>query len=161
VRAPTPFRVELEVNGVIQHFEGVASPRGETGVESDITIAEFVYDPRERVVDASAPDIYAGYRDETVNAQWAAVLPPENILLLEEPKGIADLILGVLALTSGSDLSEYMSHMTERGQSEARRAHTADALGGLATSTALARPSKPLELDRPADVQRRGKTKRL
>ena len=46
--APTPYRVEIEVNGKIKRFEGVISGKGETGPRSDIQIAEFVYDPSQR-----------------------------------------------------------------------------------------------------------------
>ncbi len=124
-------------------------------------VFEFVYDARGRLMEAGETDLYAGYQDETIKAQWAAVLAPENILIIEEPKGIADILLGVLALSAGGDLSAYMDDMTARGQTEERRKHTSEALGTLAMSSALVQPSKPLVLDRPAEVQRRGKTKRL
>jgi hypothetical protein len=157
---PTPFRVELEINGTVQHFSGVASPHGETGEGSTVNCFEFDYDPATRPAEVT-DELYAGYKDDTIKAQWASVLPPENILLIEDPKAIADIILGVLALSSGRDLDEYMSHMTERGQTESRRALTAGALGALASRTALARVTSPLTLDRPAEKSRKGRTRRL
>ena len=104
---------------------------------------------------------YAGYEDDAIKAQWAAVLPPENILLIEDPKAIADVILGVLALSGGHDLDEYMAHMSDRGQGESRRAVAASALGGLASSTALARLTSPLSLESRPEKTRKGHSRRL
>ena len=159
--APTPFTVELEVNGRVQHFKGVASPNGETGSGSRVDAFDFSYDPAQRPQAPAADAQYAGYQDETIKAQWASVLPPENILIIEDPKAIADIILGVLALAGGRDLDEYLGHMTERGQTEKRRSETKGALGALATHAALAKVTKPLPLDQPAEKKRGGRSKRL
>jgi hypothetical protein len=51
-REPTPFSVEIEVNGQVSRFEGVISPHGETGTRSDITVAEFDYVPGQRLANA-------------------------------------------------------------------------------------------------------------
>ena len=158
---PTEFRVELEVNGKVQHFSGVVSRHGETGETSDVPAFTFDYDPRERRAAADETSRYAGYQDATIKAQWASVLPAENILIIDDPKAIADVILGVLALSGGRDLSEYLDHMTERGQTETRRSQTAEALGALASGAALAKVSKPLPLDLPAESKRGGRSKRL
>lgn len=45
--AITPFKVELEVNGEISHYEGEI-PSGRTGAASDITVFEFEYDPSQQ-----------------------------------------------------------------------------------------------------------------
>lgn len=42
---PTPFRLELEVEGQVYQFSGVASPRGETGVSSNVAVYKFDYTP--------------------------------------------------------------------------------------------------------------------
>lgn len=49
----TPFRVELEVNGDVFHYNGAISPEGEVGLYSDVTVADFLYTPGERL--AAAP----------------------------------------------------------------------------------------------------------
>jgi hypothetical protein len=158
--APTPFRVELEVNGKLEHFSGTASPHGETGTGSDVPCFEIHYDPTARPREDD-PGAYAGYQDETIKAQWAAVLPPENILLIDDPKAIADIILGVLALSAGHGLDEYRTHMAERGQTSVRQTGTVAALEALASTTALARVPQALPPMRPAEKKRGGRTKRL
>ena len=52
-RTPTPFRVELEINGEVFHFDGVASPRMQIGGASDVIVAEFDYQPGQKL--ATAP----------------------------------------------------------------------------------------------------------
>jgi hypothetical protein len=47
--APTPFKVEVEVNGDLYHFHGVASPLRQTGPASDVPIFEFDYEPGQRL----------------------------------------------------------------------------------------------------------------
>jgi len=44
-KEPTPFRVEVEINGEIYHFADVASPHAETGPASDVQILSFDYVP--------------------------------------------------------------------------------------------------------------------
>ena len=44
---PTPFRVEVEINGDLYHFDGIASPRGETHI--DIPVFEFNYEPGKKL----------------------------------------------------------------------------------------------------------------
>lgn len=134
---PTPFKVEVEMNGMIQHFEHVMPPEI-TGPESDIEIGRFEYKPEERKLVASV-DYYAGYRDEVVKSQWASVIPPENILIVPDPCGIIDVIIGALATGRGEvDLEEYLVHMKDRGQTELRCRQTKEALGQYASTTALA-----------------------
>ena len=45
----TPFRVELEVNGDVFHYNGSISPEGQVGLYSDVTVADFLYTPGERL----------------------------------------------------------------------------------------------------------------
>ncbi|MCU0655228.1 MAG: hypothetical protein MUF64_08055 [Polyangiaceae bacterium] len=47
--APTPFRIELEVEGQVFHHDGVISPGGETGVASDILVTEFEHTPGKKL----------------------------------------------------------------------------------------------------------------
>ncbi len=48
-RAPTPYKVEVEISGEIYHFHGVVSPRGETNAASEITVFEFDHVPGQRL----------------------------------------------------------------------------------------------------------------
>lgn len=159
--APTPFKVELEVNGKIEHFSGEISKGRETGEGSDIQCFDFVYDPAARPATEAETAAYAGYQDATIKAQWASVIPPENILIIEDPKAIADIILGALALSGGRDLDEYLTHMDERGQTTGRKKQTAEALGALAASSSIVKVSQPLVIAKPPEKKRGGKTKRL
>ncbi len=47
-QALTPFKVELEVNGDVSHYEG-AIPAHCTGMASDVTVFEFDYDPAQQL----------------------------------------------------------------------------------------------------------------
>ncbi len=163
-QAPTHFKVELEINGEVKHFEG-QTLAGKFGSESNVDVYEFTYDPNLRPISAGEEDKYAGYDDATIKRQWASVIPPENILLIDDPQGIVDVMLGALALVEGtSDLDTYLVDMQGRGQTEIRQGQTRKALEGLATSasaTALTKiegsglPSKDL------GKKRGGKSKRL
>lgn len=143
-RAPTPYRIELEVNGQIQHFSGVISGKGETGPSSDIQIAEFVYDPSERPGEsrqsASENPLYANYQDDVIIRQWAGIISPEHILRIEDPKSIIDVMLGALALVGGQrSLDGYLHDMRERGQQDLRQDQALSTLGQLASSLSMAR----------------------
>lgn len=62
---PTPFRVELEVNGDVFHVDGVASPHRQTGPASDVVVAEFVYCPGQKL--GAAP---RGLRSSQESGSW-------------------------------------------------------------------------------------------
>jgi hypothetical protein len=142
--APTPYRVELEINGKTQRFEGVISGKGETGAQSDIEIAEFDYDPRQRPQDdpqaAKDNPLYANYQDDVIIRQWSGVISAEHVLRIEDPKSIIDVMLGALALVGGGrDLNGYLQEMAERDQHELRRDQAEATLGGLASALSMAR----------------------
>lgn len=159
---PTDFRVELEVNGQVQHFDGTVSPHGETHSASDITVFTVDFDPAQRPVAATAAGTeYANYDDTLIKNQWAGVIPRDHILELGDPKGMVDIVLGVLALSGGSrDLDSYLADMSAREQTDKRRAETAKSLEGVA-SNALARVSGGLAVARKAKAKRSGGAKRL
>ncbi len=160
-RKPVPFVVELEVNGKVQRFEDTASPKMETGSPSNITAFEFSYDPKERSVSAREADLYSGYDDKLIKEQWASVLPPENILEIDDPKGIVDVMLGAIALTAGSSLDEYLTDMEGRGQTQKRRKDTTEALSGLADKVSLPKVNIGQELPKPKEDKKSNKTRRL
>ncbi len=134
-RAPTPFKVEIEVNGEIRHFDGVISKKGETGPESNQSIWEFDYDPAAKKPEApksDAPDPYAQYSDAVILEQWASVIPREHILRIEDPKSIIDVVLGTLALESGArDLEGFVADMKQRECGDARIAQIQESLAVL------------------------------
>ncbi len=133
-QAPTPFKAELEINGKIEHIEGVISKRGETGTTSDLPIFEFTYDPsqRDQPAEKKAGTAYDAYADEVILKQWGGVLPPAHILRIQDPQSILDVMLGVLAITSGrTDLDAYLRDLGSRGHSDQRRQDVAQALGDL------------------------------
>ena len=153
----TQFRVELEINGTVQHFEGVI-PAGSYGPQSAVKIQEFTYDANQRT---NAEDVYAGFHDDVILKQWASVIPRERILRIADPRAIVDVVLGALAITEGtSDLDGYVVDMEGRGQTEKRRVQTRTALEDLATAASLATAETGAVSDIPAP-RRGGKSRRL
>lgn len=138
---PIEFKVEVEINGKIQTFEktiteNTVSHGSDCGLTTgDVSIGEFSFDPDEYGINQ---DKYIGYDDTVIKNQWADVIPIENILSIEDPKAIVDVLLGALALVEGSaDLESYLVDMTGRGQTQLRLTQAEKALGGLAGSKAL------------------------
>ncbi len=126
---PTTFRLELEVDGDIQHLEGSISPKGETGPKSDVACFTFTYDP---AVSETRQALYDKYSEETVRACWEEVLPPEHVLVIEDSSAILDVMLGALALMEGvADLDGYLSDLRTRKHSAARQDEAMRALGAL------------------------------
>jgi len=160
-RKPIPFVVELEVNGKFQKFEGTASPKMETGTMSNITAFDFNYDSTIREVTEDEADLYKGYDDKLIKEQWASVIPPENILEIDDPKGIVDVMLGAIALTTGSSIDEYLTDMEGRGQTQKRRKETTEALSGLADKTSLPTVNVNQDLPKPKANKKSSKAKRL
>lgn len=116
VRERTPFRVEIEIDGELHYHEGFA-PKA-TRAESDREIGTFTFDPAPAGDEAT----YAAYADETVLGQWASVLPEGHILQLADARNITDVLLGVLALASGTlDHTTLRRRLDERGLDPAAR----------------------------------------
>jgi hypothetical protein len=108
--------------------------------------------------------MYSGYDDATIKRQWASVIPPENILLIDDPQAIVDVMLGALALVEGTaDLDSYLVDMQGRQQTELRQTQTRKALEGLAVSagTALTKIEGSGLPSKDAGKKRAGKSKRL
>lgn len=132
--APTKFMVELEVDGDIQHFEGVISPEGQTGPKSDIEAFSFSFDPS---VSETRQALYDKYSEQSVKSCWEEVLPPEHVLVIDDSSAILDVMLGALALMEGvADLDGYLSDLRSRKSSPARQDEAMRALGGLGGKTA-------------------------
>jgi hypothetical protein len=159
-RSPTPFRVELEVAGTIQHFEGVASPKGETGHASNVLVHEFTFDPTRARRDAiaEAPDPYAAYADEVVLKQWRGVIPPEHVLRVGDPKAIVDVLLGALAIADGGrTLETFLADLVARDATEARIEQVRTTLASLTSLRSAARVTGVV----PGGTARAGRTVRL
>lgn len=141
-RVPTPFKVEIEIDGDIRSFAGTMSQKGETGISSNIAVFEFDYDPDKKKAAAalaagSAKDQYAQYADEVILAQWATVIAPEHILRIDDPKSIIDVLLGALALSEGvRDLEGYLADLRQREASQTRIAQVKETLKTLTRPTA-------------------------
>jgi hypothetical protein len=146
---PTSFIVELEVNGDVQHFEGVISPNGETGPKSDMEAFAFRFDA---TVSEERQAVYDKYSEASVRACWEDVLPREHVLVIDDSAAILDVMLGALALMEGvADLDSYMADLGARMSSGARRDEALRALGalggraagGTATGLPTGRPGRP------------------
>lgn len=126
---PTPFQLEMEIDGDVQSFSGEISPEGQTGQSSDVVVYEFDYNPNANF----QREEYNAYNDGVIKTQWESVLPPENILLIEKPKAIIDAMLGVLSIVGGKrSLDGYIADMLGRGQDAERIEQTTRTLSGLA-----------------------------
>ncbi len=118
--AGTEFKVEVEVNGEITHFTG-KTPGQQTGQNSRVDVGTFTFDPSKRKPQQGDAERYAGYNEKGIKTQWATVLPSEHILMIDTAKAAVDIILGVLAITSGvRTLDTYVADMKARGQSDTR-----------------------------------------
>ena len=152
---PTPYKVELEVNGEVRHFEGVISPGGQTHDASNVVIAEFDYAPAPVAAAAGAaeaPDPYKGYSDDVILAQWATVIPREHIIRIGDPSAIIDVLLGALAIADGKvDLATYAKDMSEAGAAAARIAEVESALAGLPSARRVATATVEGDLPPPSE----------
>ncbi|NTW21936.1 hypothetical protein HGA34_00130 [Candidatus Falkowbacteria bacterium] len=154
-----PFKVQKVVNGDVEFFEG-KTKAGSTGPESNVLCFDFDYDPRQRPVDDT---VYAAYDDQAIIAQWASVLPHEHVMIIDDPRAGVDLMLGAMALKSGSaDLRKYMADMEARGQDEERITVVSTALSKLASASApVAKIDASALPDRSGPANRRNRTTRI
>lgn len=137
---PTEFKVEVEINGEVQQFEGVM-PADTWGYQSNQVIGEFLFQRNvERTIAAEA-DKYAAYGDEVILRQWQDILPPGHVVQLPDPKGIIDAMLGAMALTEGKwTLDEYIRHLKDPvGQTDKRCDEIRTALAPLAEQLSMPR----------------------
>ncbi len=138
-RAPTPWKVELEVGGVIRHYEGVISPAGQTQDASDMVVAELDYAPDAAKREADEAQVYANYSDDVILAQWASVIPREHIMRVGDPGSIIDVLLGALAIAEGKvDLDTYCKDLRELGATPELLRDVEAALGGLPSAARIA-----------------------
>jgi hypothetical protein len=150
-RAEYDYRVEVYVAGTATRYDGKIS-----SVKVNQPVCEFEF--QGQAPGASAEAVYASYDDATILRQWGEVLPPENILVLDDSKAIVDAMLGAIALASGRrDLAAYLRDMKERGQTDERLAQVQGTLAALGEKAGLARGQVVGELPQGAAKRRRGK----
>jgi hypothetical protein len=125
------YQAEVQIGSKVLQFEG-KMPDRKVGEESDQLIYEFDYDPSMNEPIIEKGDQYAAYADETILAQWKALVPEENILICK-PNGIVDAMLGAIAMTEDQNrtLESYLKDMEERGQDDARIKDIKRALSGI------------------------------
>ncbi len=127
--AATPFKLELEIDGEIQHFD-LATPARATQTASRIEVVDFNYDPSKQ--NLVATDGYTAYDEAVIKDQWGKVIPKAHVITITEPKAVVDTMLGILALFNGKrSLEEYIHDMKVRGQDEPRQQEIRTALGDL------------------------------
>lgn len=93
-------------------------------------------------------------------AQWQHVLGSSHVIILQEPKAVVDLMLGIIAIVSKSrTLETYIKDMQERGQTAHRIYLVRKALSELAEEVAtnqltLSSHSKSDELEKDEELQK-------
>lgn len=151
-KKPTKFKVALRIGDKVEHIEGEVSGSGSS---SNVTVAEFEF---KGVKVAEQSEVYENYSDKTILDQWRSVIPPERVLVIQNPKAIVDTMLGAIALTAGAkDLNGYLVDMRKRGQTPDRVEEVKTALKPLSGSL------DPVEIPdpTPSKNQKSKKTKRL
>lgn len=125
-----PFKVELEVDGKVQTFEGVAKA-GVTRHESDITAFEFDYLP-EAAVKANTESREA-YTDEVILSKWRTCIPYGHIISLSDAKWVTEAAIGIMAIQNGvKDLAGVVADMRERAVDPDGIVAVTNALSGFA-----------------------------
>lgn len=108
---PTNFRVEVEMNGEVEQFEGEI-PANVYGISSNQIIGKFNFRRGEKMEKATDKEKYGAYADEVILNQWRDLLPATHVLQLPDPKGIVDIMLGTMVLTEGKwPLDQYIAHL--------------------------------------------------
>jgi hypothetical protein len=126
--APTPFRVETEVDGELSLFEGVISPNGEVRDQSAQTICTFSYTPSS----LTTSEQYKAYSEEVVLGQWTKPLQSGHILKLRDAKLITHVLLGAVGIANGVETLEgYRAHLISQELSADAVADVMTALQGV------------------------------
>jgi len=82
--------------------------------------------------------------DMVLKGKWEAVIGGEHILELKDPKSVIDVMLGAIAMVSGTRTMEsYITDLEGRGQTEERKLEVRRALAGLTGERApsIAKPA--------------------
>lgn len=126
----TPFKVELDIEGEIQTFEGVI-PAGRTHTSSATTVFEFTYTPNQR--ESANKEAHAAYRDDVILGKWGRYIPTAQILRVSDPASSVEVMIGAIALQEGKfDLDGFTHDMESRRVPKARREDVVQALQNFA-----------------------------
>lgn len=124
-KGSVPFKVELDIDGTIETFEG-ETVAGKTGSESRIDVFEFEYNPTTSI---EGDDRYDAYDDAVILDQWKRYIPPSNIIRLDDADASVEAMLGAMALQTGRmDLDAFARDMRDRAVPQKKRE---DVLAGL------------------------------
>lgn len=111
-RRPVDFKVELEIDGKVQKFEGTTSVR-KTGAASDITAFEFDYMPEQAVL--ANTESREAYTDEAILGKWRGCIPDGHIIRLTDAQWTTEAAIGVMSIQSGTkSLDQVLKNMHER-----------------------------------------------
>jgi hypothetical protein len=110
------FKVELEVEGSVKTFVGVAKA-DVIGRQSDITAFEFTYSPEAATV--ASVENHASYTDEVILAKWRSCIPDGHIVRVKDAKHTTEAVIGIMALKTGKkSLADVCADMKERAVSQ-------------------------------------------
>lgn len=124
-----PFKVELDIGGRIQTFEGCI-PRGRIGSCGAQTVFEFNYSQKAEL--SPEKDDHAPYRDDVILDKWGRYISKERILRVQDPASTVETVLGAIALQQGVTLDEFAGGMRERRVAKERREDVCSALSSFA-----------------------------
>ncbi len=110
-RGDVPFKVELDIDGVIQRFEG-KTKAGVTGPTSDITAFEFIYAPKPGGL--ASDETREAYSDETILSKWRTCIPYGNIIRLTDAKWTTEAAIGIMLIHAGKTLEDIVGDMRLR-----------------------------------------------
>lgn len=131
-----PFAVELDIDGVIQRFEG-KTKAGATGPGSDVEAFEFEYTARQSV--SANQEDHESYTDEVILSKWRAYIPEAHIIRINDAKHATEAMVGIMALQNGvMTLPEFIANMHERAVSMDCAEDVARALGHFAAQGVFA-----------------------
>lgn len=111
------FRVELDVDGKVQTFNGVAK-KGITGPASDVTAFEFDYLPEEAV--KANTDSREAYTDEVILGKWRQCIPDGNIIRLNDARSTSEAMIAVMSIQNGGkSIEDALEDMRVRAVDQA------------------------------------------
>merc|ERR550514_1331523 len=76
--------------------------------------------------------------EAAIKQQWRELIGQDRILMLSDPKAVVDIMLGVVAVVTGSRTTEeFVADLVERGQTEERRADVRRMLQQVESATRM------------------------
>lgn len=120
-----PFELHLDNGGEISEVSGAVKGRGSTSNPQRVAFRGKTATDR--------PDLYAPYQERVILSKWEQYVPGAQILKINDPAAIIEVMLGAMALRRGTmDLETFVDNMSERKVSRAIQDDTRAALEDLA-----------------------------